>query len=187
MADEPRWHDIAARWWRELQPDDKRPNPSLRAGNRAALARLRRCARVAEAGSEPEALDLARRLGISHGGHGRLENALLAAIVLAHVRDDDREMSVARRLGASGPDQRALMSPLRLSRVLTADTAEDRLVAFRRVVALLGGRAHVTNLARALLDWSEKTRIAWAFDYHNVPPPGSDALPEAQQAVGEPA
>jgi CRISPR system Cascade subunit CasB len=173
MADEPRWNERAFRWWRELQPNDGHPDPTQRSGNRAALARLRRCARVAEAASEPEALDLARRVGVTHAQHTRLEDALLAAIILAQVREDDRGAPVARQLGASGPEQRAVMSPLRFSRLLTADTIEDRLIAFRRVVALLGGRAHVPNLATALLDWSERTRIIWAFDYHNVPPPGT--------------
>jgi CRISPR type I-E-associated protein CasB/Cse2 len=111
--------------------------------------------------------------------------SLAAAIILAQVREDDRSAPVARQLGASGPDQRAVMSPLRLSRLLTADTIEDRLVAFRRVVALLGGRAHVPNLATALLDWSERTRIIWAFDYHNVPSPGTADFTTPTQEAGD--
>lgn len=179
MADEHRWNRIAALWWAELQPNENRPNPSLRAGDRAALARLRRCTTTMEAASEPAALDLARRIGITHGLNGRLGDALLAAIVLAHVRKDDRGASVARRLGVGGPDQRAVMSPLRLSRLLSADTIEERLIAFRRVVALLDNEVNVANLAAALLDWSDRTRVAWAFDYHSVPPPGSDSFATA--------
>ncbi len=188
MADQPRWNEIAARWWRALQPNEKHPDPSRRAGNRAALARLRRCTTASEAASEPEALDLARRLDASPRQPRRLENALLAAIVLAHVRADDRGASVARSLGGANSERRAPMSPLRLSRLLTAETVEERLIAFRRVVALLGGGANVPDLAHALLDWSERTRIAWAFDYHGVPPPGMKAVPTPEQpAAGDAA
>jgi CRISPR system Cascade subunit CasB len=185
MADELRWNERAFRWWRELQPNDAHPDPAQRSGNRAALARLRRCARVEEAASEPEALDLARRVGVTHAQHGRLEDALLAAIILAQVREDDRSASVARQLGPPGPNQPPLMSRLRFSRLLTADSIEDRLIAFRRVVALLGGRAHVPNLATALLDWSERTRIIWAFDYHNVPSPGTADFTTPTQEAGD--
>jgi CRISPR system Cascade subunit CasB len=171
VAEPPPWHIVAARWWRDLQPDEKRPDPSRRAGNRAALARLRRCTRLAEAGAEPAALDLARQLGVTSGVHRQLEKVLLAAIVLAHVREDDPGAKVARRLGAAEAGQRAPMSPLRLARLLSADTTEEQLIAFRRAVALLGGRVPVADLARALLNWSENTRIAWAFEYHNVLPP----------------
>jgi CRISPR system Cascade subunit CasB len=182
MADDFPWNK-ATEWWRELQPNDKRPNPISRAGNRAALARLRRCTAVAQAAAEPEALDLARRVGVSHGGHSRFAGALLTAIVLAHVRKDDPGFPVARRLGADGADQRAPMSALRLSRLLSADTEEERLIAFRRVVAVLGNTVNVSDLAHALFDWSEKTRIGWAFEYHSVPRPGSDAIAMPAQPI----
>jgi CRISPR system Cascade subunit CasB len=187
MADEPRWHDIAARWWRELQPDDKRPNPADGAGSRAALARLRRCTSAIHAATIAEALELARRLDITHGRHGRFESVLLTAVVLAHVRDDDRSAPVARRLGGAGPNSRAPMSPLRFARLLNAETTEEKLIAFRRAVVLLGGTAHVPNLASALLDWSDKTRIAWAFDYYGVPPPGPATANPMQLAAGDAA
>jgi CRISPR system Cascade subunit CasB len=187
MADETRWNEIATRWWRELQPDDKRPNPSTKAGDRASVARLRRCATVAQAATIPAALDLARRLDITHGRHGRLDSVLLAAIVLAHVRADDRSVPVARQLGGAGPDARAPMSPLRFARLLNAETVEEKLIAFRRAVALLGGTAHVPNLAFALLDWSDKTRIDWAFEYHGAPRPGAEAANPAQPAAGDAA
>ena len=99
---------------------------------------------------------------------------LLTAIVLAHVRKDVRTLSLGRSLGPPAPDQRARLSPLRLSRLLAADTLEERLIAFRRVVALLNGEVHLRDLTRLLLCWTEKTRIALVFDYHGVPPPGAD-------------
>ena len=188
MADDYSQREAAVRWWRELQPNEKHPDPSRRSGDRAALARLRRCTTVAEAGAEPEALALARSLKAGPRQPDLLGSALLAAIVLAYVRQDDRGASVARRLGAGGADQRARMSPLRLARLLAAETIEERLIAFRRVVALLDGQVNVANLSHALLDWSERTRITWAFDYHSVPPPGSDAAPTLDQpAAGDAA
>jgi CRISPR system Cascade subunit CasB len=182
MAEETSWNDIAARWWHALQPVD-----AARPGNRAVLARLRRCTSAAQAATIAEALELARRLGITHGRHGRFETVLITAIVLAHVREDSRANSVARALGGAGPDSRAPMSPLRFARLLNAETTEEKLVAFRRAVALLGGTVHVPNLAAALLDWSEKTRIAWAFEYHGAPPPAAAPANPVQPAAGDAA
>jgi CRISPR system Cascade subunit CasB len=169
MADEPLWNDIAAHWWRE-QLDNKRPGRS----HRVALAHLRRCTSPVQAVAVPEALDLARRIGITRARHDQFETVLLTAIVLAHVREDDQSASVARQLG-TGPGQRAAMSPLRFAQLLNAETTEEKLIAFRRAVALLRGAAHVSDLAFALLDWSEKTRIAWAFKYCGAPPSGPAA------------
>ena len=170
MRDEPRWSELATGWWRALQPNEKHPDPAKRSGDRAALARLRRCGTVVEAASEPEALALARHLGATPRQPQRLENALLAAVVLAHVRGDHRDMPVARHLGANS-----------CAHLLAADTIDERLIMFRRIVGLLDGRLHVPDLAHALLDWSEKTRIAWAFGYYNVPSSGADALPQPLQ------
>lgn len=163
----------AAKWWRSLQPDPKR---NYR-GDRGALARLRRCSDPLEAAAEPTALDLARQVGIRSGSDPRLGNALVAAIVLAHVRTDSQERLV-RRLGAAGPNERARMSPLRLARLLAAESLEDRLVAFRRAVALAKSTADVRDLALGLLDWSQARRIEWAFAYHNTPAPGSAEAPQ---------
>ena len=162
---------IAVDWWRSLQPDPEHQ----RAGDRAALARLRRCQRPEDAGVEPAAIELARNLGIRHGTSSRLGDVLLAAIVLAHVREDNRTLSLGRSLGPPDANQRALLSPLRLSRFLAADTLEERLIAFRRLVALCGGKLHLRDLAVLLLNWTERCRIALVFDYHGVPPPGADA------------
>ena len=80
-------------WWAELRPDPARNQP----GDRAALARLRRCATVADAMQEPAAVLLFRRLRST--GPGDLPHAALAAAVLAHVRADVPGASVARLVG----------------------------------------------------------------------------------------
>lgn len=168
----------ATLWWRHLQPDPERKRP----GDRAALARLRRCTTLIEAAVEPAALDLARRVGVRDGSDTlRLERALLTAIVLAHVRAEDNGRPMARQLGPAAPGEAARMSPLRLARLLAADTFEERLIAFRRAVALAKGSVNVRDLAQALLDWSEPRRIQWAFAYHDAPPPADDE-PETPQS-----
>ena len=83
----------AASWWREMQPDRDRKLP----GDRAALARLRRCVTVAEAMQDPAAIALFRRCGAT--GPNDLPAIGLAAAVLAHLRKepDPPAKSVARR------------------------------------------------------------------------------------------
>lgn len=170
----------ATLWWRHLQPDPDRRRP----GDRAALARLRRCTTVVEAAVEPAALDLARRIGVKNGFDQRLDHALLTAIVLAHVRSEEDGRPVARMLGPVAPGEAARMSALRLARVLAAETFEEKLIAFRRVVALAERSINVRDLALALLDWSDRRRIQWAFAYHDAPPPADNELKAPQSDVG---
>ena len=137
----------ATQWWHDMHPDSK----SRRGGDRAALARLRRCATVAEAMHEPATHQLYRRAG--GGGPWDLPKAALAAVVLAHVRDDDGEhRSIARFIGPKTPDkpETARLKPLRFRRLMEATTEDERLVAFRRLVALAGGKLNIENLAEAL-------------------------------------
>jgi len=158
----------AVEWWRELQPDRDRKRP----GDRAALARLRRCATVAEAMQDPAAISLYRRCG--GGGPQDLPTIGLAAGVLTHVRTDDpNQPRLARRLGPDTTDkvETALLKPLRFRRLMEADTPDERLTAFRRMVALANGTVNVRELAGALLDWSERRRTRWIYDYWNAGQP----------------
>jgi CRISPR system Cascade subunit CasB len=179
--------DIAADWWGALQPDPDRHRP----GDRAALAQLRRCSRPEDAIEVPAALALARALGARDGHDRRLGDFLATAIVLAHVRKDDRDNRMARQLGAAVQGERALLSPLRLARLLAAQTPEERIAAFRRAVALADHKVNLRDLADAMLDWShpvagERIRIAWAFAYHNVPSPTGDlAAPIPSPTAGD--
>lgn len=171
----------AVKWWRKLQPSTPQSDPARKhGGDRGALARLRRCSQPLEAATEPAALALARQVGIQSGSDPRLADALVAAVVLAHVRSEEKD-HMARRLGPAAPGERARMSPLRLARLMAADSPDERLIAFRRAVALTGNppTANVHDLALALLDWSQARRIEWAFRYHNTPAPGNDEAPQA--------
>ena len=152
---------IAVDWWHSLQPRDRRP------GDRAALARLRRAARVMEGAAEPAAIQLCRRLGMGWRG---LERAALVAAVLAHVRDDDPARPVARQIGASR-DQPAKVSPLRFRRLLQAVTPDEQLIAFRRVVAQADRKVNIADLADSLLNWSDARRLRWTYAYYDAPAP----------------
>lgn len=154
----------AARWWRGLVPDPIRKNR----GDRAALARLRRCSTVMDAMLDPETVRLLRSANGS--GQQDLETAALTAAVLAHVRDDNQALPVARQIGPESPDkpETALVKPLRFRRIIDAATPDERLTAFRRLAALADGRLNVADLAWALVRWDDETRIRWTYEYWNA-------------------
>ncbi|PZW44786.1 CRISPR system Cascade subunit CasB [Humitalea rosea] len=162
-------------WWRGLVPDQSRPNPSERAGDRAALARLRRCASLAEAMQEPATIALFRQCGATD--EKDLVAIALAAAVLAHVRRDRPGERLARQIGPDSPDkpETATLKPLRFRRLLEASEPEECLIVFRRLVALAGGEANVADLSRALFDWPDlhrgpETKRRWIFTYWNAEP-----------------
>lgn len=163
--------DGAYEWWFELTPDPKRSH----AGNRGALARLRRCGSVAEAMQETATMALFRRCEANHPLD--LPAIALTAAVLAHVRRDQPGVSIARRIGPESPDkpESALMKPLRFRRLLEAGDDEELLIVFRRLVALMGNEANVRELSRALFDWThphrqDEIRRRWIFAYWNANP-----------------
>jgi CRISPR system Cascade subunit CasB len=151
-------------WWRDLQPDPDRKRP----GNRAASARLRRCSTVSEALLDPATMALFGQCRATDPHD--LPAIGLAAAVLAHVRKDRPEMSVARQIGPDLPDkpETALVKPLRFRRLMEASSPDERLIAMRRMVALAGGALNVADLAEALLFWSEQRQQRWVYDYWNA-------------------
>lgn len=157
----------ATTWWREMQPDHSKG----RSGDRAALARLRRCSTVAEAMQDPATISLFRRCGAT--GPNDLPAIGLAAAVLAHVRLDQPGQKVARQIGPDSPEkpETAMLKPLRFRRLMEASTDDERLTAFRRLIALAGGVLNVTDLADAVLDWTERTQRRWVYDYWNAGQP----------------
>jgi CRISPR system Cascade subunit CasB len=60
------------------------------------------------------------------------------------------------------------MSVLRFRRLIEASALEDRLTQLRRAVALADRTMQVRELAAACLDWSEKRRRRWIFEYHDA-------------------
>ncbi|MFC7557404.1 type I-E CRISPR-associated protein Cse2/CasB [Pseudoroseomonas wenyumeiae] len=155
---------VAAAWWRDLQgivPG----KPERKPADRATLAQLRHCATVTEAMQHRAAIELFRRCGATHAA--QLPEIALTAATLAHVRADVPDSTIASGIGPETPDkpETALLKPLRFRRLLEAESPDERLTAFRRLVALAGGRLNVTDLADALLHWTEGTKRRWIYDY----------------------
>lgn len=169
----------ASLWWRRLQPDPKTGAP----GDRGALARLRRNATVGEAMMDETAIALFRMVGARHPDD--LPEVALLAVVLAHVREDARGATTARLLGPDRPDapETARMSPLRFRRLLEAATPDDRLTAFRRMVALSGGALPVRDLAESLLDWNDRRRQRWTYDYWDAGRPAEPSPIQDEEPV----
>ena len=164
----------AAAWWRALQPKDEQGK--RRSGDRGALARLRRCATMMQAASEPATLALCRTLG---AGEANLDRVAVLAAVLAHVQEERLDLTVARQIGVQ-QDATATMSDLRFRRLLQADTLDERLIGFRRLVMLAGRRLNVADLASGLWHWgNEQERRRWIYAYHDAPnfQAGADATP----------
>lgn len=161
----------ALAWWNAMQPS------APDGGDRAAAARLRRCATVTEAMQEPATLELFRRLGRNRPED--LPAVALLAAVLAHVRQHVGGAPFARAVGPQPPDEAAAISALRFRRLLQAQSHDELLTAFRRTVALAGDKANVTDLARALLRWDEATRRRWIFDYWNAAERDTSTAPAA--------
>lgn len=162
-ADEAR---VAAQWWQVLQPyfSNGQRNPNA---DRAVLARLRRADMLA-AMQDPATFALFRALGRQRATE--LPQVAFCAAVLAGVREDRPEERPARTLGPPSIDavERAAMKPLRFRRLIEAETPEDRLISFRRAVQLAGHSLNVRELAAACLDWSERRRQQWIFEYYNA-------------------
>lgn len=165
----------AAQWWRALQPNRPNGDPNPTA-DRAALARLRR-ADLLSAMSDPAAFDLFRKLGRNRPQD--LPEVALCAAVLAGVRED-RPEHPARTLGPLSPDAiaQAAMKPLRLRRLIEAGAPEDRLILLRRAVALADRRLNLCELAATCLDWSERRRQRWIFEYYAAGHAAPDATAE---------
>ncbi len=169
----------AAQWWRALQPN--RPNGERNpTADRAALARLRR-ADLRAAMSDPAAFDLFRRLGCGHPQD--LPDVALCAAVLAGVREDRPGEHPARTLGPPSPEavEQAAMKRLRFRRLIEAEVPEDRLILLRRAVQFADRRLDVAQLAAACLDWSERRRQRWIFEYYAA----GRAAPDAAVAPAE--
>lgn len=177
--------DAAFKWWQSLGPvrtADGRVLP----GDRAALARLRRCSSVLEAAVEPATAKLFKALSINRNDDERLDRAAALAAVLAHVRDS-RGSRIAIAIGApaGGEAKDALLKPSRFRTLMAARTGDELMTSFRRVVAILDRTANVRDLSRVVLGWTDdeagdRHRTRFAFDYHGA----GDYAP---RAASEPA
>jgi CRISPR system Cascade subunit CasB len=169
---QPRWDQVARRWWAMIQGDQEEV-ASPRGRDRAALARLRRAVTPVEALEEPVVFDLYKKLGFGRSDiDRRLPRVAVVAAVLAHIKGDaaPAENGFRRRFAEIlGHGERPLMSELRFKRLLSATEDRDLMTSFRRAVALAGGKnIDVGDVAASLLDWSDRRRMHWAFDYYGA-------------------
>lgn len=155
-------------WWSALQPPPVGPGP----GDRGVLARLRRCTTVNEALAVRSAHHLLLRCEATRYN---TDAVLTVAIILSHVRHDDPNLTVAKRLalGFVKGERREFLSELRFYRLLAATDPDDVVSQFRRLVALMGQTANVSDLAATLYDWmherrGERRRRTWQLDYHGA-------------------
>ena len=162
--------DATWQWWNSLQPNEQ----TKQRGDRASLAKLRRASSIMEAAAEPATIDLFRKLGFSSPGQNLPRVALIAA-VLAHIRPPERKENLARAIGTprGGDGTTALITPLRLKRMIAAREPDDLLIAFRRTIAMLDRSANVSDVARQLLLWTDdqhadRARTMFTFDYYDA-------------------
>lgn len=172
----------ARKWWLAMQPDQPGADPGT-------LARLRRASTPVQAAAEARTITLYRRLVGDDYRRGELERVATLAAVIAHIRKDPGSAKPTARLLGEGEDP--IMSPLRFSSLIAARDAGETLRGFRQVVALLGGKAPVADMATALFDWTHPIRgeirkTRWLFEYHAATPPPDDAFPDAD-AASDPA
>lgn len=166
----------AHKWWRSLGPVEVEGGRVL-PGDRAALARLRRCSSVSQAVAEPATAKLMKALAIDGRDGEAIARAAALAAILAHVRDDARgeRNRFARAIGAppGGEPGDAPLKPLRFRTLMAARTGDEILTGFRRAVAILDRTANVRDLAEVILGWTDdeagdRVRTRFAFDYHGA-------------------
>jgi hypothetical protein len=129
----------------------------------------------------PAALVLVRRMGVPREltmkDEWRLLQWLNLARVLAHVKEDDPTELPMRAAGwlsfpgagreRDGGEDRPVLSELRYQRLMSVEQGDDeQVLAFVRLIRLLGGKANVGEIARAFVKWNDRTKRNWTFDYY---------------------
>ena len=186
----PRDRERGARalgWWR------RHCDPANPKGDPATRARLRRARSHLDVLRIEPAVALARLLGAAPTSHAapawRVNAALDLARVLAHVKahEDRHPMQAAgwkrfpgdRKESDAGGD-RPMLSNARFKRLLETGEGDEKVLAFTRLVALLGGTVNVAQLASDFLTWNhpefgDRVHERWAFEYlaagSAAPPP----------------
>lgn len=164
-------------WWRGMTEQGFSDGCPV---DRGVFARLRRCHTVMDALTEQATIGLKQRCNVQNNND--LLRVGLVAAVLCHVRGDNPEDCNGRLIGLVEPENEAtaLCKIARFRRLLAAETPDECLRAFRRLVALMGGRVNVKDMASALWDWpvfpgqeerAKQKRINWIRDYWDVDAP----------------
>lgn len=157
---------ICLKWWKELNPKiDVKSDEVTHRGDPAALARLRRAASPVIALQEPETIRLAYNLGCSNDNPERLARIGAIAGVLAHIKTNDKNQTIAKALGPQKKDEPGVMSTLRFRSLITATNSEELMREMRRAVKLLKANVNVLELANAMYYWGDQERIKWTYNY----------------------
>jgi CRISPR system Cascade subunit CasB len=166
---------VALAWWRRLTDSEH--------GDAAALARLRRSRTALEALGVNAAASLARQLGATNAGapDGRTKDVLQLARVLAHVKEHDASQHPMRAAGwkrfagdrreTDAGEDRPLLSEARFRRLLETGEGDEKVAAFTRLIAIMGGVVNVDALSDDYLHWNypeigDRVREQWAFQYY---------------------
>ncbi|MGD9818925.1 MAG: type I-E CRISPR-associated protein Cse2/CasB [Desulfomonilaceae bacterium] len=142
-------------WWKGLEN---------RKGDRAIL---RRCGNTTEVMFVPEY----HKLRLSLMKYGLVNDRALACLtgVLAHVRNDTSEKSVAKLMAqpkdAGGTRK---VSELRFKRLIQCETPDDLFNPMIRIVRLLENTVNIAGLGKDLYEWGDRTKKRWAFDYYSA-------------------
>lgn len=178
----------ALQWWRQIR-DPKTGDPG-------AVARLRRSRSILDVLQVREAIVLARRLGMVSDGmrtaDWRVRAALDLSRVLAHIREHDplqhpmraagwKRFAGGRKESDAGED-RPRLAEARFRRLIQTGGGEEKVAAFTRLVAQLGGTVKVDDLARDFLHWNhpehgDRIRERWAFLYYAAAVDAAPPLP----------
>lgn len=110
-----------------------------------------------------------------------ITDAAMVAAVLSRVKNPDDSKSFAKALASPKEGgSKAVMSELRFQQLQKSRTPEDFFRRVCRAVALLNGKANITDLADSILHWLHEFRTApaskpqqrlavkWASEYYSV-------------------
>jgi len=143
-------------WWRSL--DD----------NRGDRAELRRCGTLAEVVFTPAYHRL--RQSVCRSGAVHDDGLALVAGLVAKVKSNATDYTVAGQMATGKSDGSARVSGLRFRRLLKVKEREEFFTAMARIIALLGGAVNLQSLAQSAYFWNDRTRKQWAFEYYSQAP-----------------
>jgi CRISPR system Cascade subunit CasB len=152
------------KWWQELKED-----------NRGDLARLRRCANLAEVAFVPAYHRLRKRLpAIGEKDEARL---MTVAALVSHVKEsrehteDQRKITFSQQMGMPKSEGgNASVSGLRFRRLLQYRNHEELFPALVRIVCLLDRKVYLHSLVEGAYWWNDRTKKQWAYDYYEAAP-----------------
>jgi len=165
--------------WQHLYPDPESGRP----GDAGARAALRRAGSPSAVLMEPAFHAVLRRMtdsgfgfdGYSDRPAGYLRLALLASL-LAERRNDGSGVGKPHFMAVLGSrlhDEKPRLSPLRFQALMAAlerRDGEETMTAMRRAMRMVADvEFNLFAFADDVMNWNDKVRIRWTFDYFGRP------------------